>query len=291
MAGSRQGGSDLDYRLSFVRVFVTDWPRAIRFYTETLEMKPTLITDGWAQFATGEAQLAIEQVDPADPESAESVGRFVGVSFEVDDIDAAYETLTRPRRRVSRRSRKATVGRRACAPARPGRQRAHTWGADGPPCRYASPSTSRTADPHHATGHVTGADLIDYYQRLRAHPDFRRNLNEIFDATEVNDRLGRRRRTQLSAFTEEYTSLGVPVRVAIVASGDLEFGLSRMYEMLQVRSINLLKVFRERSRRSAGSAKRVGRPERISEARAGTRSAVRWCAAPLPAESSGRPLR
>jgi len=37
------------------------------------------------------------------------------------------------------------------------------------------------------------------------------------------------------------------VKVAIVAAGDLEFGLSRMYELLQVRSINLLKVFRERS--------------------------------------------
>ena len=52
---------------------------------------------------------------------------------------------------------------------------------------------------------------------------------------------------RLSAFTEQYTSLGVPVKVAIVAPGDLEFGLSRMYEMLQVNSINLLKVFRERA--------------------------------------------
>ncbi len=100
----------------------------------------------------------------------------------------------------------------------------------------------------HATGHVTGADLIDYYQRLRAHPDFRSNLNEIFDATEVEQiDLTADDVRKLSAFTEEYTSLGVPVRVAIVASGDLEFGMSRMYEMLQVRSINLLKVFRERS--------------------------------------------
>jgi predicted enzyme related to lactoylglutathione lyase len=85
----------VEYRLAVVRVFVTDWPRAIRFYTETLDMTPTLITDGWAQFATGEAQLALERVDPADPESTESVGRFVAVSLEVDDIDAAYETLAR----------------------------------------------------------------------------------------------------------------------------------------------------------------------------------------------------
>jgi predicted enzyme related to lactoylglutathione lyase len=84
----------VNYQLSFVRVFVTDWPRAIRFYTETLEMTPSLISEGWAQFATGEAQLAIERVDPEDPESDESVGRFVGVSFTLDDINAAYRTLT-----------------------------------------------------------------------------------------------------------------------------------------------------------------------------------------------------
>jgi len=84
----------MKYQLSFVRVFVTDWRRAIRFYTDTLEMTPTLITDGWAQFATGEAQLAIERVDPEDPDSDESVGRFVGVSLTLDDIDAAYRTLT-----------------------------------------------------------------------------------------------------------------------------------------------------------------------------------------------------
>ena len=52
---------------------------------------------------------------------------------------------------------------------------------------------------------------------------------------------------RLSAVTEEYTSLGVPVKVAIVAPGDLEFGMSRMYELLQSRSINTLRVFRERS--------------------------------------------
>jgi lactoylglutathione lyase len=83
----------VNYRLSFVRVFVTDWERAVRFYTETLEMKPVLITQGWAQFATGEAQLALEQVDPADPESAASVGRFVGASFEVGNVGDVYQTL------------------------------------------------------------------------------------------------------------------------------------------------------------------------------------------------------
>ena len=99
-----------------------------------------------------------------------------------------------------------------------------------------------------ASGRVSGPELVDYYRRLRTHPDFKRNLNEIFDASQVEaidvtaDDVRR-----LSAMTEEYTRLGVPVKVAIVAPGDLEFGMSRMYEMLQIQSINTLKVFHERS--------------------------------------------
>jgi hypothetical protein len=99
-----------------------------------------------------------------------------------------------------------------------------------------------------ASGRITGPDLVEYYHRLRAHPDFRGSLNEIFDATQVEaidltaDDVRR-----LSSVTEEFTRRGVPVKVAIVAPGDLEFGMSRMYEMLQVQSVNELKVFRERS--------------------------------------------
>lgn len=99
-----------------------------------------------------------------------------------------------------------------------------------------------------ASGRLGGTDLIEYYRRLRAHPDFRSNLNEIFDATQVEavdvtaDDVRR-----LSSITEEFTKHGVPVKVAIIAPGDVEFGLSRMYEMLQIQSINVLKVFRERA--------------------------------------------
>ena len=98
-----------------------------------------------------------------------------------------------------------------------------------------------------ASGRVSGRDLVEYYHRLRTHPDFKSNLNEIFDATRVDaidvtaDDVRR-----LSSITEEFTKKGVPVKVAIIAPGDLEFGMSRMYEMLQVQSINVLKVFRER---------------------------------------------
>ena len=83
------------YRLSVVRVFVTDWHRAVRFYTETLEMPLAFRSDefGWAQFDTGEGQIALERVDPSDAEGRALVGRFVGVSLQVPDILATHRTL------------------------------------------------------------------------------------------------------------------------------------------------------------------------------------------------------
>ena len=85
----------LDYKLFAVRVFVTDWERALRFYTETLGIPTSFRSDemGWAQLATGEGQLALERAQPGDAESQALVGRFLGVSLQVPDIDATYATL------------------------------------------------------------------------------------------------------------------------------------------------------------------------------------------------------
>ena len=85
----------MNYKLSNVRVFVTDWQRAIRFYTQTLGMAIAFRSDemGWAQMDTGECHLALESVDLSDSESRELVGRFVGVSLLVADIFATYKDL------------------------------------------------------------------------------------------------------------------------------------------------------------------------------------------------------
>jgi len=85
-----------EYSLRVVRVFVTDWARAIRFYTETLGIATTTRDDraGWAELATGQAKLALERVDPRDPEGLAHVGRFVGVSLAVADVEATYRRLS-----------------------------------------------------------------------------------------------------------------------------------------------------------------------------------------------------
>jgi len=83
----------MECRLSYVRVFVRDWPRALHFYGETLGIPFAFKSEemGWAQLATGVAQLALERFTPGEEEDL--VGRFLGVSLAVEDIDATYEEL------------------------------------------------------------------------------------------------------------------------------------------------------------------------------------------------------
>jgi hypothetical protein len=99
-----------------------------------------------------------------------------------------------------------------------------------------------------ATGRVTGDELVAYYHRLRSHPDFRSNLNEIFDLSEVDGAdVAAADVRRLSGVTEEFTRRGATVKVAIIAPRDLEFGFARMYEMLQDQSMNDVRVFRDRA--------------------------------------------
>ena len=83
------------FRLNVVRVFVTDWERALRFYTETLEIPTTYRSDelGWAQLDTGAGQLALERVAPDDEEGNSLVGSFIGASLEVDDSRGLHREL------------------------------------------------------------------------------------------------------------------------------------------------------------------------------------------------------
>ncbi len=85
----------MTYKLYAVRIFTYDWPRAVAFYRDTLGMELVFESDaiGWAQFKVGESHIGIERCDPADEETKVMVGRFVGVSLEVEDIDETYAKL------------------------------------------------------------------------------------------------------------------------------------------------------------------------------------------------------
>ena len=78
-----------------VRIFTTDWDRSVDFYRETIGL-PLTFSDqafAWAEFDLGGARLGIEGMEVGAARADELVGRFVGVSLAVDDIDLIYSQL------------------------------------------------------------------------------------------------------------------------------------------------------------------------------------------------------
>ena len=82
-------------RIYAVRVFSYLWEESLIFYRDTLALEPVFMDAnlGWAQFRVGGAQIGLERCDPEDTESRSLVGRFVGVSLEVDNIQTLYKSL------------------------------------------------------------------------------------------------------------------------------------------------------------------------------------------------------
>lgn len=79
-----------------VRIFVDDWNTACDFYENTLGL-PLEFKDesfGWAEFDAGGAKFGIERVgkDASDEDKA-LIGRFVGVSLQVDSVRSTCERL------------------------------------------------------------------------------------------------------------------------------------------------------------------------------------------------------
>ena len=82
-------------RLYGIRIFVADFDEARRFYGETLELRENWATPGAgvAGYDLESGELIVERQD-IDGDDADLVGRFVGISIAVDDIEAVYDRLT-----------------------------------------------------------------------------------------------------------------------------------------------------------------------------------------------------
>ena len=82
-------------KLYAVRIFVRQWPEACAFYGETLGLTERFRNDdiGWAEYDLGGPAFGVERVQPGNADGEALIGRFVGVSLRVDDIDATYEAL------------------------------------------------------------------------------------------------------------------------------------------------------------------------------------------------------
>ena len=88
----------MDFSLILIRVFASDWDRAVRFYTEVLEIPLAERQDelGWAELDTGACRIALEKMAPDDADRAaiaaepdeNLLGRFVAISQSVSNIYA-----------------------------------------------------------------------------------------------------------------------------------------------------------------------------------------------------------
>jgi predicted enzyme related to lactoylglutathione lyase len=76
-----------------VRVFTHDLALARRFYARGLGLTETTAGPGYALFATGGADLVLEEIDADDPGTEGLAGRVVGFSFTVDDAVATCRDL------------------------------------------------------------------------------------------------------------------------------------------------------------------------------------------------------
>lgn len=77
-------------RISYVNIFVSDFDRALAFYTDKLGLK-SVVNDadfGYASFETHGAGFAFAQTD-----QAELVGRHTGIGWGVADLDATHREL------------------------------------------------------------------------------------------------------------------------------------------------------------------------------------------------------
>jgi catechol 2,3-dioxygenase-like lactoylglutathione lyase family enzyme len=83
-------------RLATARVFVRDLTEADHFYGEVLGLTRTAgePSIGFCVDETGGFSLVVESVpDDAPDEDQELVGRFTGLSFDVDDVQREHDAL------------------------------------------------------------------------------------------------------------------------------------------------------------------------------------------------------
>ena len=82
-------------KLYAIRVFVRSWEESCAFYRDSLELTERYRNDelGWAEYDLGGPCFGLQRVGPDDEEGASLVGRFVGVSLQVENIDVMYEEL------------------------------------------------------------------------------------------------------------------------------------------------------------------------------------------------------
>ena len=82
-------------KLYAVRIFVRKWEESCDFYRDKVKLPERFRNDdiGWAEYDLGGPCIGVQYVDEEDEEGKDLVGRTVGVSLQVDNIDESYKEL------------------------------------------------------------------------------------------------------------------------------------------------------------------------------------------------------
>ena len=87
----------MKYQMYAQRIFCFNWQECVSFYKETIGL-PVKFEDenmGWAEFDLGGVSFAVERQDQHDAEAQSLVGRFVGMSIQVENIEEVCQELIR----------------------------------------------------------------------------------------------------------------------------------------------------------------------------------------------------
>ncbi len=108
-------------------------------------------------------------------------------------------------------------------------------------------------------GPLTPADMKSAFLTLIAHPDFEPGMNVLVDVTDGLDPSFTRRdmEAHIETVVAHQQQRGIHYRAAIVAPGDLDFGMFRVYEGLAAQTPFEIEVFRDRASAEAWVTRRA----------------------------------
>jgi hypothetical protein len=85
---------------------------------------------------------------------------------------------------------------------------------------------------HKVTGEITFEEIKSSYKAVLSHPDFQENIRVIWDLRDADaSEIDRQDVIRLARYFETQLKNRAEFKVAVIVSRDVEFGLSRMYQV------------------------------------------------------------
>lgn len=85
---------------------------------------------------------------------------------------------------------------------------------------------------HTVTGEITFQEIRSSYESVHSHPDFQENMNSIWDIRDADaSKFDSQEVIRIARYFETQTKTRAKYKVAVIVSRDLEYGVSRKYQV------------------------------------------------------------